>query len=125
MSELNLSKNMDEDITMGLNNPYSIKRMDDLYDVNESSMPELETSREKIGVSDAVKNLEKETRELFPEKDEVSKTTIVKDANNNKSSLTTKNEEVYKIMGLRPLPFSIVLVGVAVAGYFLYKKVNK
>ena len=125
MSELNLSKNMEEDITMGLNNPYSIKRMDDLYDVNESSIPELETSREKIGVSDAVKNLEKETRELFPEKDEVSKTTIVKDANNNKSSLTTKNEEVYKIMGLRPLPFSIVLVGVAVAGYFLYKKVNK
>ena len=91
---------MEEDITMGLNNPYSIKRMDDLYDVNESSIPELETSREKIGVSDAVKNLEKETRELFPEKDEVSKTTIVKDANNNKSSLTTNHNEDNEIKNI-------------------------
>ena len=94
----------------------------------------LEVEREKISVSDAVNRLERESQELFREKENVAKTTIIPEANNNRTAKVTDktNEEDAKIaarekqiFGMKPINFTLLAVGVVVVSYFCYKYYKK
>jgi len=124
MSELNLSKDMEEEVVGVLNNPYTTQRMGVLNSYSSNS--NLESDKAKVGVQDAVKKLEEEAKDLFPDKEEVSKTTVVKDAKDNETKVVTlKSKSETKILGMKPLHAGIVVLGVAALGYLIYKKTRK
>lgn len=121
MSELNLSENMDEGVVKLMN--------DDEMPMNQrgtstvqKSVNQLESARVKTPVSDAVKQLESES-EIFPEKEQVAKTTTVTEASDNKTATTEKNVN-NKVLGMKPLTLGLVVVAVGVLGYFAYKQIK-
>lgn len=122
MSELNLSDNMDEGVVklMSDDELANIKRGSSS---SQTAIKNLESSRVKTGVSDAVKQLESE-REIFPKKEDVAKTTTVAEASDNKTATKVNNVD-NKILGMKPLALGLVVIGLGVAGYFAYKKFIK
>ena len=89
-----------------------------------------ENDRSKISVSEAITKLQQESQELFKDKENTAKTTIVPEANNNDTAKIIDNttQEMdrlsiveNRIMGMKPLTFAFVAVGVAVATYYVVK----
>ena len=122
--EVNLSKNMEQEVVLGERNPYQ-QRNTSLDAVESTDSAIMETGKIKTGVSDAVKKLELGDKEMFPDKDEVAETTIVEDAANNNSKKTLDNSSSKKILGMTPLVFGLALVGVSVVSYFAYQNFGK
>lgn len=119
MSELNLSGNMDEGVVKLMPNDEMQVNRKTTSSVQQS-VNQLESARVKTPVSDAVRQLESE-QEIFPEKEQVAKTTTVAEASDNKTATTERNVN-NKIFGMKPLAFGLVVIGVGVLGYFAYKK---
>jgi len=123
--ELSLMDNMESEILQGMNSPLHQDRLNSISMAANSATPsEVETENVKTGVSQAIKKLDLETRDMFPEKEEVA------EAMNNgeevkevAKTIDAKTEKT--IMGMKPLTFGLVVLAVAAGGYFAYKHFNK
>ncbi len=114
IDDLSVCHNMETDVMQGLDNSVSRKRFGAIQRAANGAVG-LETSKVEKGIPETVKNLEKETQEMFPDKDENGTVEIpLKD-----KILANKT-----IMGMKPLTFGLVAVGTILATYIIIKSFN-
>ena len=118
---------IDNDILSGMGNPYSVDdRLDYIHRAANSTSSLLEAEAIKNNISEAVKNLDKETGEMFADKKDVVKTTLAtEDKAEVNSEKSSDDIDDNKIFGMSPLTFGLVAIGVGVAGYLAYQKFKK
>ena len=84
--ELNLERNMENEILAGMDSPISRQRLGNIMSAAENvQSTQLEVDDVRTGVSDAVKSLEKETRQMFPDKKEVAQATNLEEEKDSKN----------------------------------------
>lgn len=121
MSELNVLNNMEQEVLRGIDNGASRERFWDIKSFSENEENQIETSNAKTGVSDVVKKLEKETREMFANKEDVAKVEVTQPTDialKTKEKIPTTER---RILGMTPVVFGVVVVLAAVGSYFAYK----
>lgn len=124
MEELSVANNMDEEVKQGLDPAPASQRLGAISQAaSMPQSPEVETAKAKKGISEVVKELENENKEVFQDKEEVAETVAV--SKENGEAGTTPNlereGEGTKILGMHPLVFGLVALGVGIGGYYAYK----
>jgi|SRR3972149_6271719 len=124
--ELNLERNMENEILAGMDSPISRQRLGNIMSAAENvQSTQLEVDDVRTGVSDAVKSLEKETRQMFPDKKEVAQATNLEEEKDSKNKEVKTVVVEKRILGMKPLVFTIVVIAVAVGGYIAYRNYKK
>lgn len=123
--ELSLMDNIESELLQGMDSPLQQDRLNSISMAANSVTPsEVETENVKTGVSQAIKKLDMETRDMFPDKEEVADT--ITDGEKTQEVAKSANSNSEKtIMGMKPLTFGLVVLAVGVGGYFAYKHFNK
>jgi hypothetical protein len=117
MEELSIANNMDSDVLQGLDSsPKS--RMGAINRAALKPSTELETENIKMGISDTVKKLEKETQTMSPDKEDVAEVVITENKGDSMKKIDGSDKT---ILGMKPLTFGIVVVVGAIGGYLAYK----
>lgn len=125
MEELSTANNMESEVLQGLDRQSSGGRLTAINKAaNRPQSPELESGKIKMGLNEVVKNLGKETQEMFPEKEDVAETVVVSEKDGSTDEVS-KEVNDKKIMGMKPIVFGVVLVLAGVGAYFAYKKFKK
>lgn len=126
MNELALSQEMEAELLQGINNPISRDRFSVINNAaNSSSNTEVESEKIQVAVSQAVKNLEEETKEMFPEKTNVAEAVLETDKKVDEKEDKVEKTESKKILGMKPLTFVVVSAASVGLGIYLYKKFVK
>jgi len=130
MSVESLSTTMEAGVVEGMGSPLSMQRTE-LIQQAASSAPivELESGNIKTGVSDAIENLDRETGDMFPDKENIAEVVTEKDNNSGKpkevKELSKEDDSSKLIFGMKPLTFGVVVLALGVGGYLAYKKFKK
>jgi len=118
MRDLSIANNMEANVIQGLDNTDMSERLGAINRAaSKPQSSELESEAIKMGVAETVKKLEKETKEMSPDKENVADVVI---SENNGTSMMKEDTEK-TILGMKPLTLGLFSVGILVAGYFAYK----
>jgi len=120
---------MESEIIENLGGSYTDKRLREVEDASEMAHtdPELEAETIQKGIAETVKDLEKETQETFPNKEDVaeSETLETPQEMNDTAKSTPASTEQQKILGMKPVVFLVVAALAIGGGIMLYRKYKK